>query len=92
MLQIIEGKKTKLVALKGSTSQAFVEKIIPDATLITAKDYDEAVDMVLQDKVHAMVADYPICVVSVFRHPDKGLLSIVTTLTYEPIGVGGAGR
>ena len=84
----IDGKKTKLVALKGSTSQAFVEKIIPDATLITAKDYDEAVDMVLQDKVHAMVADYPICVVSVFRHPDKGLLSVVTTLTYEPIGVG----
>jgi polar amino acid transport system substrate-binding protein len=84
----IDGKKTKLVALKGSTSQAFVEKIIPDATLITANDYDEAVDMVLQDKVHAMVADYPICVVSVFRHPDKGLLSVVTTLTYEPIGVG----
>ena len=84
----IDGKKTKLVALKGSTSQAFVEKIIPDATLITAKDYDEAVDMVLQDKVHAMVADYPICVVSVFRYPNKGLLSVVTTLTYEPIGVG----
>jgi polar amino acid transport system substrate-binding protein len=44
--------------------------------------------MVLEDKVHAMVADYPICVVSVFRYPDQGLLSVVTTLTYEPIGVG----
>ena len=84
----IDAKKTKLVALKGSTSQAFVEKYIPDATLVTAKDYDEAVDMVLQDKVHAMVADYPICVVSVFRYPNKGLLSVITTLTYEPIGVG----
>jgi len=84
----IDAKKTKLVALKGSTSQAFVETALPDATLVTAKDYDEAVDMVLQDKVHAMVADYPICVVSVFRYPDKGLLSVVTTLTYEPIGVG----
>lgn len=84
----IDAKKTKLVALKGSTSQAFIEKYIPDATLVTAKDYDEAVDMVLQDKVHAMVADYPICVVSVFRYPNKGLLSVITTLTYEPIGVG----
>jgi polar amino acid transport system substrate-binding protein len=84
----IDAKSTKLVALKGSTSQAFVEKVIPDATLVTANDYDEAVNMVLEDKVHAMVADYPICVVSIFRYPNKGLLSVVTTLTYEPIGVG----
>jgi polar amino acid transport system substrate-binding protein len=84
----IDVKDTKLVALKGSTSQSFVEKAIPDATLLTADDYDKAVKMVLEDKVHAMVADYPICVVSVFRYPDQGLLSVVTTLTYEPIGVG----
>ena len=44
--------------------------------------------MVLEDKVQAMVADYPICVVSVFRYPNQGLLSVVTQLTYEPIGVG----
>jgi polar amino acid transport system substrate-binding protein len=84
----IDAKKTKLVALKGSTSQAFVEEAIPEATLFAASDYDEAVKMVLEDKVHAMVADYPICVVSVFRYPNQGLLSVVTTLTYEPIGVG----
>jgi len=84
----IDAKNTRLVALKGSTSQAFVEKAISDATLVTANDYDEAVKMVLEDKVHAMVADYPICVVSVFRYPNQGLLSVVTTLTYEPIGVG----
>jgi polar amino acid transport system substrate-binding protein len=84
----VDAKKTKLVALKASTSQAFVEEAIPDATLVIANDYDEAVKMVLEDKVDAMVADYPICVVSVFRYPDQGLLSVVTTLTYEPIGVG----
>ena len=44
--------------------------------------------MVIEDKVHAMVADYPIAVVSVYRYPEQGLLSVVTTLTYEPIGVG----
>jgi polar amino acid transport system substrate-binding protein len=84
----IDAKNTKLVALKGSTSQAFVEEAIPEATLVTTNDYEEAVKMVLEDKVHAMVADYPICVVSVFRYPNQGLLSVVTTLTYEPIGVG----
>ena len=86
--QDIDAKNTRLVALKGSTSQAFVEKAIPSAVLVTASDYDEAVRMVLEDRVHAMVADYQICVVSVFRYPNQGLLSVVTTLTYEPIGVG----
>jgi polar amino acid transport system substrate-binding protein len=84
----IDAKNTKLVALKGSTSQAFVQEAIPEATLVSANSYDEAVKMVLEDKVHAMVADYPICVVSVFRYPNQGLLSVVTQLTYEPIGVG----
>jgi len=78
---------TKIVALKGSTSQAFAEKFLDKTTLFTTGTYDEAVDMVLQDKVHAMIADYPICVVSVFRYPDAGLLSVVTQLTYEPIGI-----
>jgi polar amino acid transport system substrate-binding protein len=27
-------------------------------------------------------------VISVFRYPNQGLLSVVTQLTYEPIGVG----
>lgn len=84
----IDAKNTRLVALEGSTSQAFVEEAIPDATLLTARDYDAAVKMVLEDRVHAMVADYPICVVSVYRYPEQGLLSVVTSLTYEPIGVG----
>ena len=83
----INDPNTTLVALKGSTSQQFVETVMPRAKLIPAKTYDEAVDMVIQDKVDAMVADYAICVVSIFRYPDKGLVSIITPLTYEPIGI-----
>jgi polar amino acid transport system substrate-binding protein len=78
---------TKIVALRGSTSQAFAEAFLDKTTLFTTKNYDDAVDMVLKDKVHAMIADYPICVVSVFRYPNAGLLSVVTQLTYEPIGI-----
>ena len=83
----VNSPNTKIVALKGSTSQAFVEEVLDKTTLFTTATYDEAVDMLLQDKVQAMIADYPICVVSVFRYPDAGLLSVVTTLTYEPIGI-----
>jgi len=78
---------TKIVALKGSTSQAFAETYLDKTTLFTTGNYDEAVDMVLQEKADAMIADYPICIVSVFRYPDAGLLSVVTQLTYEPIGI-----
>jgi len=83
----VNNPNTKLVALKGSTSQAFAEAVLDKTTLYTTGTYDEAVDMVLKDKVQAMIADYPICVVSVFRYPEAGLLSVVTPLTYEPIGI-----
>ena len=83
----VNNPNTKLVALKGSTSQAFAEAVLDKTTLYTTGNYDEAVDMVLKDKVQAMIADYPICVVSVFRYPEAGLLSVVTPLTYEPIGI-----
>lgn len=83
----VNSPNTKIVALKGSTSQAFAEAVLDKTTLVTTANYDEAVDMVLKDKVQAMIADYPICVVSVFRYPEAGLLSVVTPLTYEPIGI-----
>jgi polar amino acid transport system substrate-binding protein len=76
-----------LAALKESTSQYFVQEVIPEAKLITTDDYDAAVDLVRKGEVHAMVADYPICLVSVYRYPEEGLLTVVTPLTYEPIGI-----
>jgi polar amino acid transport system substrate-binding protein len=76
-----------LVALKGSTSQMFVEKLMPKANLVLADDYDKAVTMVRNDKAVAMVADYPICMVSVYRYPDAGLVTLGKPISYEPIGV-----
>ena len=83
----INSPDTRLVALKGSTSQFFVDKLLSKTQLTTAASYDEAVKMVIDDKVHALVADYPICVVSLLRYPDAELLSLITPLTYEPIGI-----
>lgn len=83
----INTPETRLAALKGSTSQYFVEELIDKAQLTAVSDYDEGVKLVIDDKVHALVADYQICVVSVFRYPEAGLGSLIAPLTYEPIGI-----
>ncbi len=83
----INRPEIKLAALKGSTSALFVEELIPKAQLVPAKNYDQAVDMVLDNKVNALIGDYPICVVSLLRYPDRGLTSVVSLLTQEPLGI-----
>lgn len=85
--QEIDDDNLTLAALRGSTSEAFVRAALPDAELVATADYDQGVKLVLEDKVQAMVADYPLCAVSLVRYPDAGLVSLFTVLTYEPIGV-----
>ena len=77
----------KLAALRNSTSQAFVERHLPAAQLTPVEDYDQGVQMVLSDEVDALVADMPICLLSVLRHPNAGLLTLDEPLTIEPIGM-----
>ena len=74
-------------ALENSTSQEFVEQNLPDGKLVKIKDYDEGVKMVLDGKVDAMVADMPICVLSVLRYPDAGLTTLKRPMTVEPVGI-----
>jgi polar amino acid transport system substrate-binding protein len=77
----------RFVALQGSTSETLVKDLMPMAQLITTKNYDDAVEMVLKDQVHALVADYQICLVSLLRYPDQDLVSVITPFTYEPLGI-----
>ncbi len=83
----IDKPEYTVVALKGSTSQMYVENVLPRAKLVPTRDYDEALDMVLRDKAHAMVADYHFCAVSAFRYKEKGLTTVKAPFTFEPIGV-----
>jgi polar amino acid transport system substrate-binding protein len=76
-----------LVALKGSTSQIFVEKVFPKAKLVLVEDYDQAVAMLRQDKVQAMVADMPICQLTAYRYADAGLVALKNPLSWEPLGI-----
>ena len=83
----IDNPEYTVAALKGSTSQAYVEKFLPKAKLVATKDYDEALDLVIRDKATAMVADHHFCLFSAARFKDKGLTTVTAPFTYEPIGV-----
>ncbi len=74
-------------ALKGSTSEAVIRNGAPQAKLLTTGTQNDAIQMVIDGKADAMIADYPICVVATYRHPAAGLVSVVAPVTYEPIGI-----
>lgn len=76
----------RLAALEGSTSQEFVEDLMPKAKLTPTQDYASAVKMLLEDNVDAVVADMEICQISMLRHPNAEL-AISEPLTIEPIGI-----
>lgn len=80
-------KKFKIVSLKGSTSEEFVKKFMPKHELIVVNNYNEGVDMILKDQADAMVADKPICVITLLKNQGKDLVITEEPLTIEPIGV-----
>ena len=50
-------------------------------------NYDEGVDMIINGKADALVADMTQCVLAVMRHPTAGLTTLKKPLTIEPIGI-----
>ena len=74
-------------ALESSTSQSFVEDYLSQVKLLTAKDYDSAIKMVLDGRADAMVADMPACVLAVLRYPNEGLVTLNQPLTIESFGI-----
>ena len=67
--------------------QAFIEQAASKAQLVPTKSYDEAIDLLLKDKVDALVADYPFCAFAAFRHQDQGLVAGQSKFTVEPLGM-----
>ena len=78
----------RLAALRGSTSQSFVENTLPSARLLTTEGLDEAVQKVIDGEVDALVADRETCAFAVLRHPEAGLLAAEASFTVEPLGIG----
>ncbi len=77
----------RFAALDSSTSAAFVRDVLPQSTLVTTPNYEEAVKMVMDDKVDGLVADFQICILSTWQHPEAGLMAIRTPFTVEPLGI-----
>lgn len=77
----------RLVALANSTSEDFVRANLPEAQLTAVSSYDEAIDMLRADQAGALVADMPICILTVLRYPNEGFATLNQPLTLEPIGI-----
>jgi len=77
----------RIVALKDSTSESFVERKLPQATLHTIPNYNEGIQMLLTGRVDAMVADSPILQLSMLRYPDAELGIVEPQLSVEPLGL-----
>jgi len=84
---LLNNADQRYAVLAGSTSESFVEQVLPKAVSVPAMDYDSAVQMVLDDQVDAMIADFPICQLSVLRHPEAELSTLMTPFTIEPLGI-----
>jgi len=76
-----------LAALQGSTSETFCTTVLPEALVSLTQNYDEAVQLLLSDKVMAIIADVEICQVTMMRYPNEDLAALDSPLTIEPIGM-----
>ncbi len=77
----------RVVALAGSTSEAFAAKSLPRATLTTTDTLDAAIQQVIAGDVDALIADRETCAFAALRFPDQGLLASKATFTVEPLGI-----
>ncbi|MCX5816711.1 MAG: transporter substrate-binding domain-containing protein [Proteobacteria bacterium] len=70
----------------GTTSEMIAKKNVPKAQIKVAKDMNEAVKMLLDGKVKAVMSDTATCAVETVRYKEKNIVS-TPPLTFEPIGI-----
>jgi len=76
-----------MAVVKGTTSERFVRELLPQLKALSVADSDAGSDLVASGKAKAMLTDFPICLSVLKRYPDRGFQSVVSLLTYEPIGM-----
>ena len=77
----------KIAVIKNTTSENFVKELLPQATRIPVENVDKGTNMVAKGEANAFLTDFPICLSVMKRYPDGGFQSVVSLLTYEPIGI-----
>jgi polar amino acid transport system substrate-binding protein len=86
-LNALSQRPLRLTALATSTSEAWVKRSLPQATLVPTETLDEGIDLVISDQADALVADQESCYYAMLRHRDAGLGTRAEALTFEPIGI-----
>ncbi len=70
----------------GTTAAAAAKKFMPDAELRLFDNESQAVQELLNGRVHAMVASAPLPAFQAIKHPEKLFLPFQENFTKEPIG------
>jgi len=83
----LNAKNVKIASLKGSTSEAYVKSQFPEAKHVHITDYEEAVRMLRNDEIHALVADYTECTFLSFKNSTDRFYVTDDLLTTERIGL-----
>lgn len=77
----------KYIALEASTSERFVRDWLSQSELVTAPDYETAIQRVVDGELDGLVADYPFCAFAALQRPEAGLETFTTSFTVEPLGI-----
>ena len=77
----------KIAVVRGTTSENFVKTLLPQARRMPVESVDNGTNMVAKGEANAFLTDFPICLSVMKRYPDSGFQSVVSLLTYEPIGI-----
>jgi polar amino acid transport system substrate-binding protein len=83
----LKEKDVSISVVKGTTSENFVKELLPEARRAAVPNVDKGVNMVSKGEVNAFLTDFPICLSVMKRFPNSGFQSVVSLLTYEPIGI-----
>ena len=77
----------RIAVVGGTTSESFVKELMPKVKRVAIDNVDKGINLVAKGEVNAFLTDFPICLSVMKRFPDSGFQSIVSALTYEPIGM-----
>jgi polar amino acid transport system substrate-binding protein len=75
-----------IAARIGTTAAAAAKKFMPLAKLRLFDDESQAVQEILNGRVHAVIASAPLPAFQAIKYPDRLFLPLATTFTREPIG------
>ena len=83
----LNAKDVSFAVLKDSTSEKFVRTLMPNVIVKPVSHSQEGAEMVTADKVSGMLTDLPVCLATIKNNPDAGFVTVVSLLSYEPIGI-----